>query len=742
MYSPNNYTPILDGLRIYMGSSEDVRQDIFRHDRFETSLDPMCSAADSDHYDLDSPLLISSSEKKRMPSRNRSIPPNSPRSLEPPRRGSGQHARSSADFSIPTAPAKRHLKSTEYGFQHRILPCVPQPGDFATLDRALQKAVCRGLTPRTTEYSQATEFRCNQEKYKTPSTKSSQEGLKLQARPHYNAEGMDLQKPARALSETRERSDSSRPGSPWSRIRKTHEHGTQTKKTALRKMLPIPSVLQKMLPEKRPQRKKISTSSITSPIPFTSLITSSSDAILTSIPDHPEATSSSQKHIHQETCRRSSRNTHRGSPLDRSKSESDCQRISKDKMDAANKIELVLSALAGGPVQLSPEEPQDGEALQRLLQLLQDNVSKILEQSDFKIRVPGRPGTQEMIDILTSSDMSVACSPPRSFSTLFSNGIYELDAGLPRHLSRGLFVSKSARQEVPANVSDTIILQILQQVNCLQDLLAMAVVNRLVYTVFKRHELELVQSTLWKTSPAAWELCHISIRWDGNISPAKLADAPKLYLQHYSRNTHTAAKIKALLLTYCKTLLRPESVRILSGKTKVGVERFDEALFRVWTFCQLFGSGKDRECDIVGQEDWVRGGTLARQQGQTSAAFLNLYDFNSVLFDPPDGFGEGNRGGLTLDIFDDMIEIWKCLEFLIHFLHKDTVRARRYGIFDEINLAPKDRESEEHLLSMISLSNLSFDSWADPLTSHRRVDILYSLTWTCRHINIGSFGPM
>ena len=715
MDSPYHYTPILDGLRIYMGSSEDVRQDTTRHDGFETSLDLQCLAADSDHYDLDSPLLISSSEKKRIPLRYKQIPPNSPRSQRP-RRGSGQqgqHARLSSDLSMPAAPPKRHL-------HHRILPSVPQTEDLLALDTALQKAVCRGLTTQTTEYDQAVISRCNQEEHRTPSTKSSQEGLKSQPCPLYNAEG----KPAKALNETRERIDSSCPGSPWSRITRTHEHCTQTMKTGLRKMLPIPSVLQKMLPEKRPPRKKISTSSITLPIPFASLTTSSSDGIPTDIPDHLPATSSSRTHIHH-----------------KSKSASDCQRVSSEKLDAAKKIEQILSALVGGPVQLSlPSlgETQDEEALQRLLQLLRDNVSKTLGQSEFKVRVAGRPGTQEIIDILTSPDMSTACAPPRSFSTLFAHGIYELDASPPGRLSRNSFVSKSARQAVPTNVTDTIVLRILQQLDSLQDLLAMVVVNQSVYTVFKRHELELVQTVLWKMSPAAWELCHISIHWDGNISPAENADAPKLYLRHYSRNMHTVAKIKNLFLTYCKSLLRPESVRILSGKTKVGVGRFDEAIFRVWTFCQLFGSGKDREYDIVGQEDWIRGGTLARQQGQTSAAFLNLYDFNSVLFDPPDGFGKGNSGGLALDMLDDMIEIWKCLEFLVHFLHKDTARVRRYGIFDEINLASKDRESEEHLLSMISPPNPSTsNSWTDPLTSYRGVDILYSLTWTSRHINTG-----
>ena len=121
-------------------------------------------------------------------------------------------------------------------------------------------------------------------------------------------------------------------------------------------------------------------------------------------------------------------------------------------------------------------------------------------------------------------------------------------------------------------------LRILQQLDSLQDLLA----------VFKRHELELVQSVLWKISPAAWELYTLGWRhFTGGKCRCTQTVPPILRSQH-AYNSQNQKSFPNIL----QTLLRPEPVRMLSGKTKVGVERFDDAIFRVWTFCQFLGPGR------------------------------------------------------------------------------------------------------------------------------------------------------
>ena len=115
----------------------------------------------------------------------------------------------------------------------------------------------------------------------------------------------------------------------------------------------------------------------------------------------------------------------------------------------------------------------------------------------------------------------------------------------PRHSIQELDV-RSRASSLPCakstlNVPISIMLQILQQVNCLEDLFSLAQVNRVAYKAFKAHEFPLIQRTLWQVSPPAWELRQVSevaipyAKADPNGSPL----AASLYLRHYSGDLDT-----------------------------------------------------------------------------------------------------------------------------------------------------------------------------------------------------------
>ena len=46
-----------------------------------------------------------------------------------------------------------------------------------------------------------------------------------------------------------------------------------------------------------------------------------------------------------------------------------------------------------------------------------------------------------------------------------------------------------------------------------------------------------------------------------------------------------------------------------------GSMRFEDALYRIWSFCKMFGCDRGRENDLKGQIDWLKGGILAHQKG-------------------------------------------------------------------------------------------------------------------------------
>ncbi|RAL02694.1 ubiquitin-associated domain-containing protein [Aspergillus ibericus CBS 121593] len=309
----------------------------------------------------------------------------------------------------------------------------------------------------------------------------------------------------------------------------------------------------------------------------------------------------------------------------------------------------------------------------------------------------------ETSSIFTRQDQQVPTAP---------GTVYELEASLPlppAELQGDIMTSTcetiGAMPAMPATLPVRVVLSILEQVNSLDELFNVAVLRRDFYRVFKQHELRLIRRAVFATSAPAWELREMSPPWDAEWQILFDPDAPvpeytpACYLKRYAQDIYTLAHLKSLILARCGTFLRPETIRGLSGMDDVRATEIDDAFWRVWTFCRIFGSGKHREGDIVGQLDWLRGGAMAMgRRVSVVTSIADPYDANSVLFEPPAGFGHGNKGGLSKEQLHDMTEIWTCLGVLLQPMHGKCSEARAAGIFDGHDVAVNDPAKEEAVL--------------------------------------------
>ncbi|KAE8354755.1 hypothetical protein BDV28DRAFT_155923 [Aspergillus coremiiformis] len=284
--------------------------------------------------------------------------------------------------------------------------------------------------------------------------------------------------------------------------------------------------------------------------------------------------------------------------------------------------------------------------------------------------------------------------------------IYELEGGLPEPQSKPPSLDYQIVIQMPVSLPDKVVLSLLHGVCSLDDLFSFAIITKQFYRVFKEHELELIKSAVFAMSPPAWELREMSPPW--NTEWQILVDpdtpvpeyTPSLYLQRYAQDIYTLAQLKLLILTRCETFLRPETIRGLSGKDDVRAAEIDEAFWRIWTFCRIFGCGKSREGDVIGQVDWLNGGAMAVSDHKHGAAasVTEPFGMHNVLFEPPTGFGRGNRSGLSNDELYNMTEIWTCLGVLLQPLHVRCKEAHEAGIFAGHQVAEHDNARAEAVL--------------------------------------------
>jgi hypothetical protein len=273
-------------------------------------------------------------------------------------------------------------------------------------------------------------------------------------------------------------------------------------------------------------------------------------------------------------------------------------------------------------------------------------------------------------------------------------------------------VAKRVKRTITPACAEDVLLHIFRSLDHFDDLFATAVVNQGFHRVFKRHEMNLIRSTMKSMSPAAWEFREIA--WPGHD---KLYDedlemtrpqeeyTPTSYLQLQKRDTQIIRSIKSLIKERCQSFIRPEITIALISGDPAKAARVDDALWRIWTFCKIFGSGKGREEDIVAQQDWLRGGLMVHQQACTFSVMSTDY-MNDTLASAPECFAKGNEGGLTAEQLFDMMELWNCLGVLLQGFEGRTAQAREYGIFDNTDIRGGDIDGEEMMLGMYFWTNI------------------------------------
>ncbi|KAK4695530.1 hypothetical protein P7C71_g2238, partial [Lecanoromycetidae sp. Uapishka_2] len=337
-------------------------------------------------------------------------------------------------------------------------------------------------------------------------------------------------------------------------------------------------------------------------------------------------------------------------------------------------------------------------------------VTPVEEKQEPEVEVPLNVEDESDVHPLQRrARQEQAEDPPRSLASIALSEIPDMYASLP---SPALTMTTERPQSmsaeevermISADAAEQVLLRILQNLDNLQDLFATATVSRGFYRTFKRHELPLMKNALYGMSPAAWELREMSPPYPGleGTSP-KLDYSPSLYLQHYMRDMYIMIALKSVILIHCESFLRADTITALAGGETERATQIDDAFWRIWTFCQVFGCGSNREDDIMGQMDWLRGGQLARQQRKNRNAtdLGNGVDSNSVLYSSPPSFGKGNAGGLSAEDLYDMTEIWTCLGVLVRGFHGKRQEAREYGIFQNADIITGDVEQEDSVLGM------------------------------------------
>jgi hypothetical protein len=264
--------------------------------------------------------------------------------------------------------------------------------------------------------------------------------------------------------------------------------------------------------------------------------------------------------------------------------------------------------------------------------------------------------------------------------------------------------SKQATRNITPTCAEGVILNIFRSLDHLDDLFATAVVNRGFLRVFKRHELDLIKSTLKEMSPPAWEFREIAfpghdMLHDEDLEMTRPQEeyTPSTYLQVQKRDISTIKSIKAVIKQRCQSFVRPEISSALLSDDPTKSARIDDALWRIWSFCKIFGSGKGREDDIVAQMDWFRGGLMVHQPA-CSFSIMSTDYMNDTLVGAPECFAKGNEGGLTAEQLFDMMELWNCLGVLLQGFEGRTAQAREYGIYDNTDIRGGDIDGEETML--------------------------------------------
>ncbi|EXJ86500.1 hypothetical protein A1O3_03451 [Capronia epimyces CBS 606.96] len=248
------------------------------------------------------------------------------------------------------------------------------------------------------------------------------------------------------------------------------------------------------------------------------------------------------------------------------------------------------------------------------------------------------------------------------------------------------------------------------------DLQSIAMVSKGFLRTFQRNQSNLVSHLVFKTSRAAWELRRSILAMKGSNT---------FVLKDFNRDCSTLAALKAYIVAHCSSSCKPSTLVGLLGQDERRGAEIDDALWRIWTFCTLFGNTVGRPGGSKIEIDWLNG-SRAPNNKQLGA-----------------GFAVGNGQGLTIQELEDMNEMWQCLQALLSGFRGREDEAKQFGVFDNGHLQETMMESEHlaewisYLLSLgpqtiLSVSSCSFErarmlgltNWSASLAGESRTSFL------------------
>lgn len=246
---------------------------------------------------------------------------------------------------------------------------------------------------------------------------------------------------------------------------------------------------------------------------------------------------------------------------------------------------------------------------------------------------------------------------------------------------------------ITAATAEQVIYKIMSNLHSLQDLESTAMVSKGFYRTFRRNESKLVGNLIFKASKPAWEYRRSLLERKGSN---------EFVLRDFRRDCKTLNALKAFIVAHCGSRCKPDLLAGLIGQHADRMVQVDNALWRIWTFCILFGNTSGQSDTSRTQIDWLNGSKA------TSSAGTN------------DDFAVGNGKGLTTTELEDMNELWQYLQMLMSGFHGREQEAKQVGVFDNFPSREGITESE-HLAewisyvltlgpqTVLSLSSCSFD---------------------------------
>lgn len=226
--------------------------------------------------------------------------------------------------------------------------------------------------------------------------------------------------------------------------------------------------------------------------------------------------------------------------------------------------------------------------------------------------------------------------------------------------------SKSAVPSVVDNI-DYVRMSIMSHLEHINDLQACAQVSWDFYMTFQKYETMLVDSVLYRQSPAAWELRY-SVRHLEKPSPFRLRSV----LRDYA----TVQALEDFIVWRCQFILRPQSLAALLGDEPKRKAELEDAVWLIWCFCNAFGKTSASDATLSKQAQWLNGGVTQYGRSSTRSDYF--------------------RPACTMKQLEDMSELWRCLENLLSGFRGREDEARQAGIFDN---AKEAKVSDSVLLS-------------------------------------------